>query len=84
MKVFGFYREDAPGVDLAFSTLLPKPIEYILLGDKVLRFREISGYILGPYYPKDINDALEWFAQNLYEFVYKYTDMWFVFQDEWV
>lgn len=42
------------------------------------------GYILGPYYPKDINDALEWFAQNLYEFVYKYTDMWFVFQDEWV
>jgi lauroyl/myristoyl acyltransferase len=42
------------------------------------------GYILGPHYPRDINDALEWFAQNLYEFVYKYTDMWFVFQDEWV
>ncbi len=42
------------------------------------------GYILGPYYPKDTNDALEWFAQNLYDFVYKYTDMWFVFQDEWV
>ncbi len=42
------------------------------------------GYILGPYYPKDTTDALEWFAQNLYDFVYKYTDMWFVFQDEWV
>jgi hypothetical protein len=47
MKVFGFYREDAPGVDLAFSTLLPKPIEYILLGERVLSFSKISGYIYG-------------------------------------
>jgi hypothetical protein len=47
MKVFGFYREDAPGVDLSFSAFLPKPKEYILLGDKVLIFKEISGYIYG-------------------------------------
>jgi hypothetical protein len=47
MKVFGFYREDAPGIDLSFSTLLPKPIEYILLGDRVLSFSKISGYIYG-------------------------------------
>ncbi len=47
MKVFGFYREDAPGLDLTFSTILPKPKEYIIFGDRILVFREISGYIYG-------------------------------------
>lgn len=42
------------------------------------------GFLTDPYYPKDVYDALEWYASTLYDVVYKWTDRWFVFQDEWV
>lgn len=47
MKVFGYYREDIFGVDMSFASLLPKPREYILLGERVQIFKELSGYIYG-------------------------------------
>mgnify|MGYP001772977238 CR=1 FL=1 len=47
MNVFGYYREDAFGIDMSFAYLLPKPKEYILLGEKARIFKELSGYIYG-------------------------------------
>lgn len=41
------------------------------------------GFVSDPYYPKDIYDALEWYAGMLFEGVSRWTDRWFVFQDEW-
>ncbi|MEO0175812.1 MAG: hypothetical protein ABIL28_05395, partial [candidate division WOR-3 bacterium] len=47
MNVFGYYREDAFGVDMSFASLLPKPKEYILLGERTVVYKELGGYIYG-------------------------------------
>ena len=37
-----------------------------------------------PYLPRSVEDALNWFAGHLYRAVYRWTDRWFVFWDEWL
>ncbi|GEM_PF-648222 len=37
-----------------------------------------------PYLPKSLDDALKWYEGHLYRALYRWTDRWFVFWDEWL
>ncbi len=37
-----------------------------------------------PYLPKSLEDAVEWYRNHLYRALYRWTDRWFVFWDEWL
>ncbi len=37
-----------------------------------------------PYLPESMEDAIRWYTGHLYRALYRWTDRWFVFWDEWL
>ncbi len=47
MKIFGFYRDDAYGLDLSYLSFFPKAKRSILVGERIFEGELTGGYVYG-------------------------------------